>query len=271
MENQIFSPRRFAAYMKKYAVEQRKNILILAATVSLLLIFFCVAYPYIFNTYKYSVSRLITDPMWSTEMTFFIYVGFGISLACGSFYSLLKKKQSRLSLLTCPASSFEKFLTFFCIFVIALPLIGVASIFLGDAIRVWIYSGSAAKWIPVEYISPSYLFTFGHANHFVIGMLWFGFLFNQSIFALGSSVWPKNSIIKTVCFILVFNIVSGILLSLGMKCLISMRGIHEINFMYTFSDTQLTWIFYSVLIFVTLSAWAISYFRFKEWEIIKRW
>jgi len=277
MENQIFSPSRFFAYIKKYSMENHKLLIALSALPFLLMIFYCICFPFIFKIYQTPyVDEILSgnstyDHMWLQEVEMCRFIWLLIAICCGRFFSLLMTKQSRTALFTCPASSLEKYLTYFIFYVIALPAIFIAGAFIGDAIRVWIYSGTAVKGLLVDYISPSYFFTSAYASPFVLTVIISGGILTQAVFAFGSCVWPKNSIIKTGCFLLAFNIVTSILLMLGLQTVkrITPNSIFKLDWVLT--QSQVSTIFNCILIAFAIFFWVLSYFRFKEWEIIKRW
>ena len=100
------------------------------------------------------------------------------------------------------------------------------------------------------------------------GALMSGYFFVQSLFVLGSSIWPKNSFLKTFAagtvIVMVYFLV-GILMS---KILLE-NGQYYSGGIFESKDT-IWWIIIVAGIFFALVNWTLAYFRFKESEIINR-
>ncbi|MDE5807771.1 MAG: hypothetical protein K2H76_06605 [Muribaculaceae bacterium] len=305
MNNQIFESARFAAYFKKSVVERKKSLLISIGLLILLPLAFCLGMPYIKGYYEsgivetFVVRGNVPDPMWAPELTFFLIMWLIAATFCGDFYSPLSKKESRISLFTCPASNFEKFLTYFLIFVICLPVIGFLGYLFADALRVWVYRGIKEGVSCIHYISPRYLLSFGCASEYLttdlydyaavspeekealinfmrtamavkFSMCLFGGLLLQSIFALGSSVWPNNSGRKTAFFVIGFGMLSSILFAWGAKTFFPHTLFEPRNFGIESETAQI--VISDIIVFcIIIFTWIVSYMRFKEWEVIKRW
>lgn len=290
--NQIFNPSRFKAFIVKYAVENRNRLLIIAGLTILLPLLFTIAIPYLEKTYKITRwdTRPGVDPMWIYELRGFSFLMMGVVAYLASlFFQPLGSKTTRLSLLMSPASQFEKFLSSFCIFVIAGLLLFIGSTFLADWVRVLVFTDTAAKngihcaVIPLDFIlsmgeiipgQPSSVETTSSSTQLTLRLgvtaICLSTFFTQALYALGSAVWPKNSFAKTICFAIVFMMAFTLVLNWG--------------FMFFFHDgfTARTWWDSSnpnsVLTIIDVAfgiamvmVWFITYFRFKEWEIIKRW
>lgn len=293
--NQIFNCSRFAAYFRKYAVENRNKLIISYGLIILIAIAFCIVYPYINRTYSvpYSQYTLLKsyhiDPMWNTEVAVFNFVWVIFAMVYGSvMYEILKDKTSRISLFTCPASAFEKFLTYFSVNIVVMTIVYFGAFFLADAIRVWIYSGHQDEGLTVGYMPFRYFITLGNLNSIVnpekmdtvdvcfgVSFLVASVIFLQAFYALGSSVWPKNSWIKTTCFQLVFNGALTAICLIGVKAFLPKAPYIEPRFEFmrqlgVSESTFLIWFDIIVIVIIVLT-WLLSYARFKEWEVIKRW
>lgn len=107
---------------------------------------------------------------------------------------------------------------------------------------------------------------FDDCNYFMLGVS--AYIFAQSLFVLGSSIWPKNSFVKTFSAIVVIAIVYIAIGSVLAKMLFEGRsgGVNQ-----TISDETMT--LSSTVIFFAMAVfnWIVAYFRFKESEIINRW
>ncbi|KAB4204560.1 hypothetical protein GAQ04_14465, partial [Bacteroides uniformis] len=102
----------------------------------------------------------------------------------------------------------------------------------------------------------------------VVGIFLSCYFFLQSFFLLGSTVWPKNALIKTfaagVCIF-----VSYILIAV-----LCLETILPNNFFmtepYINREASSDWLIF-ITSFFALFNWVLAYFRFKESEIINRW
>lgn len=306
MNNQIFNAARFSAYFKKYIVEKRNSIMVCTGVLLLLPVVYCLAYPYLVDCYYpdayYNFPDHIPDPMWRPELSMFIIMLGIAALYCSDFYSVISQKKERIAVFTCPASNFEKFATYFIIYAVAYPLLLVLFFFLADALRVWIYRATTDGLSCIQYISPKYLLTFGNTLDYAYlyqvdilngnelnadiieyfrtsafikySITLLTGLFIQALFALGSVIWSKKSAFKTICFLMAFGILSGFLFYFGMRTFYS-SPIHIINIEprdFGISTDKGITIFYDIIaICIIIFTWVVSYFRFKEWEVIKRW
>ena len=91
--------------------------------------------------------------------------------------------------------------------------------------------------------NTDYYTVFKHTHTFVLMIA--SYFFCQSCFVLGSSVWPKNSFIKTFSAGMIIFI-AYVLIVVGFACLSA------------------------IAVLFTLTNWTLAYFRFKESEIINR-
>ena len=159
--NQIFSIDRFTAYLRKYVAENRSALLLTALALVLLPIFFCLVWPWITGCYDSTPFYLpgITpkDPMWGSEKTFYVLLWFITMLVSSKFYSCLHSKSSRINVFMTPASSLEKFISFFIIYGLCSIVIFIAAVFVSDALRVLVYRLAYPGVDYIEFISPSYL------------------------------------------------------------------------------------------------------------------
>ena len=305
MKNQIFDSNRFSAYFKKYIFEQRSTLLVCLGMFLLFPLAFCLGWPYIKGFYTPEMAQHfitrgnVPDPMWHSELTAFLVIWIVACVFCCAFYSQLTKKKERISLFTCPASNFEKFATSFIIFVILFPILVFIFFLFADAMRVWVYGATSEGVACIHYISPRFLLSFGcDMKYFDIdlyagsisptdkaamlefyriagivkfSMILFGGLLLQALFALGCSVWPKNSYIKTGCFLMIFGIATSILFYWGIRTFYGTDfNIIPRDFGIKNEITQIV-IWDCVALCIIIFTWVISYLRFKEWEIIKRW
>lgn len=247
-------------------------------------------FPYLTEAYRYE-SYGHNDRMWEIEMVTFDFLLILMGAYFGSlFYSGLSEKEKRISFLTTPASAFEKFLTMFAVYVVGFMVLFFLSTFLADIIRVAVYTSTAHEngafidFIPLKYLmtqgfnreiemcvgkSPSQQFYYQMA--FLVNSTVFGlFFFLQAFFVLGSSVWPKNSFIKTFMSGSVIFFICLFLFFFGMHSFFDLS--HGIDMRFGEHNPA---VFGSIIAgtagVFSFACWIISYIRFREWEAIKRW
>lgn len=288
--NEIFSPVRFSNYLKKFSYDNRNTIILSYLLLFLIPIAFCTLIPFLNFTYRLPVTEFNPeDPMWSIELRFFIFFTFGVAIGGGaSVYSLLRKKTSRINLFTCPASNFEKFISYFLVYIILLSVIAIAGFFIGDILRVWIYGGNPANTIEPIRVPALYIFTIRDGYYAMAAnlsvseahilaqygltnaaVLFGSLMLIQSLYALGSTIWIKNPHLKTTVIGFIIIIAGSYLFYLGTKIFFSGSIIPAQWLLNDFNDFATP--VFSISIVLSLYTWIISYVRFKEWEVIKRW
>ena len=175
-----------------------------------------------------------------------------------------------------PATPFEKFFSRWLVSTVVLLVVFFITFELADYTRVLVYSliypdvkevilpvnlgdlvGSGKRW---------YLFHKTYELTLVLSI----YCFVQSLFVLGSSVWPKNSFLKTfvsvtiivLIYVLVGMLVGDMLFSGSSK-----------DYGYIFSSITKEQVTVMVTVGFMLFAfvnWTLAYFRFKESEIVQR-
>lgn len=296
MTNQIFSLPRFSDFIYKYLMENRKQLLLGAVSIIIFPIVMCCLIPYVRSSIYSSYSDR-ADPMWSVEMTLFnIYIPIMAFVLGAYMFSSLADKNRRIAMLMSPASNLEKFLGFFAIYILAGNILTIGSTFFADWIRVLIiplYEPTAKvepislqtvlsmgfNIIPDDAIrfsgsNPKSIEYFRWSGYFLFS-LWFSCLaVGQAFFALGSSVWPKNSFLKTALAGLLIIIVGSILFGTGFDFfsdLYHTDGIRRFSIAEHLGKEMIMGITWSITIVLTLFTYWLSYFRFKEIETINRW
>lgn len=219
---------------------------------------------------------ITTDPMWNLEYWVGGFWGLFIfgSVAASFAMEHLKGKTGRIAWLMTPATVFEKFflrwlLTSVC-FVAAYWVV----FHLADLTRVAVCT---MAYPGCEFIMPLPLFPqvaaeaqisegiVGYSTLWILASL---YCFLHSFFMLGSTVWPRNALVKAfaagmaicVAYIAVGDFFWG---------LAHDDGSHWDNgYVSEETGTCVVCILAAVL---TCINWTLAYFRFKESEIINRW
>ena len=124
-----------------------------------------------------------------------------------------------------------------------------------------LYSNVAEQ---ITFVPWSEVFTHPYAG-WRLGVVASSFCFLQSLFVLGSVIWPKNAWIKTCAALIVI-----LLLHVqAVMVVYQVRGSFHRGFYLT--DEDMNRLVIGVGIVWAVFNWTLAYFRFKESEIINRW
>ena len=235
-------------------------------------------FKYRYHNTAYFIRHANADPAWEFILISFLCFLFAFGcLSASLLMEKMKNKTSRLSALMVPATPFEKFFSRWLVSTIVFLVVFLIAFKLADYTRVSIYSliypDAKGAILPVNlgYLVGSgkrwFLFNETYELIFVLSI----YCFIQSLFVLGSSVWPKNSFLKTfvaVTIIVLIYVVVGI--AVGNMLF---NGSHNRDCSYIFSSITEQQAFNLASIAFVLFALVnstLAYFRFKESEIIQR-
>ena len=180
-------------------------------------------------------------------------------------------------MLMVPATPFEKFFSRWFVFTVVFLVIFLISYKLADYTRFIIYSLAYPE--EKDFIIPVDL------SHLVgerktyytlcrtglqFGALLSAYFFVQSLFVLGSSIWPKNSFLKTFASGTVIAIVYFLLAVFMSKMFLENGNYYSENVFTGMSEDTAMSIMIVVGIFFTFMNWTLAYLRFKESEIVNR-
>ena len=275
IKDTFFSLPRFINLCRKEMVENwRSNVL------RMVLMYGVMAVVMVWNgyfryrgTYNYQ-----EDPAWIFLLVTFIWALWGFGCLSASFtMEKMKTKTSRTSMLMVPATPFEKFFSRWFVFTVVFLVIFLISYKLADYTRFIIYSLAYPE--EKDFIIPVDL------SHLVgerktyytlcrtglqFGALLSAYFFVQSLFVLGSSIWPKNSFLKTFASGTVIAIVYFLLAVFMSKMFLENGNYYSENVFTGMSEDTAMSIMIVVGIFFTLMNWTLAYLRFKESEIVNR-
>ena len=169
------------------------------------------------------------------------------------------------------ASLFEKFITRWLIFTVGFLVVLPATFVLADWIRFTVYSSlypeiNQMALFPLDDIS----WTDDDLNYYplILTSCWA----LQSFFVLGSTLWQKNSFLKTAVAIFCIVIVMLLIGYWSTELFIPSRFYIDVPEKYerVSEETQMDIVaaFFSV---IALFNTVLAYFRYKEMEIINRW
>lgn len=223
----------------------------------------------------------IDDASETTLYTFITMFPFALIICSSFFFECMNSKQKKIATLMVPATYLEKFLTRFVIYIILPALIYIIGSIIAESARFIIFSvfypsgdiinlmdySAIIKSLKTDYVALFHTFIYYFLTSIAV----------SSMYVLGSSIWPKLALLKTIaaqCVIsfiaLISTIIAGISGSLAesMKVIINILG--QIYDKLDWEYTSYLWFAYLFLIIFSLTNWTIAYFRFKESEIIQR-
>lgn len=270
----FFNFRRFASLCRKGLVENWKSTLLRFLMIYgiMTVLFLWMGYFRYVHADYYSPYWEHRDPMWDAALGIFVYGFFLAGLLSASFtFSAMKSKVGRLTVLMQPATQFEKFMVRWLAYTLGFVLVYVLAFKLADCTRVLVYASAYPKIEEIGLMPWSHFQTwevFQECRDTFVLITFY--CFAQSLFVLGSAVWPKNSFVKTCAAIVVIGLaytVAGVMLG---KLLFAHRYVTEHGSIFADEDLVKN----GALILFSLMAlfnWTLAYHRFKESEIINRW
>lgn len=210
-------------------------------------------------------------------MIIYSVIGF-IAVALGA--SLFGRGNStpgrRINELMVPASECEKFVSRFVLSVIAVPVVVSVCLIIVELGRVGIISLLWGPKYTGGFIWPwSVLTNIGSNRGLVSGICML--ISCQAVFALGSAIWHKYSVLKTMLAMWViqsvFSVGMVIAVTLGSLIHIGRLDWSSLDSSYFFVDNilfKLPWLFNFCFLLWTVFCYAMCYMRLTEKEVINR-
>lgn len=258
----IFDSNRFLAYCRLYIGRNSRELILLGITLPIVFI--------ITDTICIPLCTSMTpgvkpaDFMWSTciGLGTLLFVLFA-TIAGNKMYSSMSSPKDRLTEIEIPASEFEKFLTWFLIYVACVMPVLFISFYVGDFVRVFILRcfvhGSAA----CRPVAPSMLRDMGTVTYAFIFLA-------QSLFALGSITFHKHAYLKTVCTLFVLNCICGIASALSISIFFGRFNL-EPRFFSDSDNNDSSYLIAAIITAIAIFLQWLAYRRYKEDDTVSRW
>ena len=273
MKDTFFSFLRFANYFKKVLVEDRKRLLQRIITVfGLLVVFGAIisdsCYQHYMEALKMGIVRNEIDPAIDGLMPLFVFGLFiGCALSASFIMEPMNSKTGRIYALMLPATSFEKYFVRWFIYTIGYLVVYYLLFLLVDVMRVCVFSVIYPEIDIITFLNP-YAEIVALRDDAPLGFIVSLYLLLQSIFVLGSSLWPKYAFLKTFTAYTILGMAFSAFFA-GIMNLFDRPGNSYI--MPELSDDTLFLIATCGVMMVTLFFWWLAYKRFKEMEVVNRW
>ena len=273
----FFSGNRFGYLFKKELMEDMKKNLMRCIV---LFVIFLVLFLFVgFNSYNVNPYHVATyDKLWDPMAVFFFFgIFIGACLSATYITEKMKNKTGKISVMMLPATSFEKFSVRWLTYCIGFLLVYFLAFELADWIRVVVFS----NYYPKETINSFPVWRVITTGEFrtdeivsskqrqIVSIVIAVFWAMQSFFVLGSTLWQKNSFLKTA--VALFALCAGIgLLVYWSSRLFIPNDFYKAEPESISEETALLMVsifFYAIALFNTV----LAYFRYKEMEVINRW
>ena len=273
MKDTFFSFPRFANYFRKVLVEDRKRLLQRIITVfGLLVVFGAIisdsCYQHYMEALKIGIVRNEIDPAIDGLMPLFVFGLFiGCALSASFIMEPMSSKTARIYALMLPATSFEKYFVRWFIYTIGYLVVYYFLFLLVDVMRVCVFSVVYPEIDIITFLNP-YAEIVALRDDVPLGFIVSLYLLLQSIFVLGSSLWPKYAFLKTFTAYTILGMAFSAFFA-GLMNLFNRPGNSYV--MPVLSEDTLFLIATCGVMMVTLFFWWLAYKRFKEMEVVNRW
>ncbi len=211
--NQIFDGPRFGAYFKSYLGLNSRRLGLYA-----LMVLICSTVLTLFPLLIGDIGSPRTDgndPMWGDVMISNVFLFLVVMAMAGTqMYSAFNSKAHRISVLTTPASNFEKFLTWFIIYFAGMLVCFYVSMIIADVLRVLLAKGLyGMTWARVRPLGFVITWKEGIDQEAYIGwIINLGAMLAFNVFALGAMVWKNAPFVKTFAFMFGFIVLCIVIL-----------------------------------------------------------
>lgn len=270
-KNTFFSLSRFSYLYRKDMIENWKKyvytLIAIYGTLCVCLIFFG------YQSYRWVRTETVIDRITSSEIPLLVFSFFAVGFMMASrIMEKLKNKTGRLAFLMVPATPFEKYLQRWTLYAVLFPCIFLVVFYLADLTRVGV---CRLRFPDVSLIAPLDLGRFVADDQewslFTSTRQWWllvsFFLFLQSIFGLGGSIWPKNSCVKTMASVFTIVLVFSLCWAGLYDLLLDGRSLVLPGIMSTLNENTAENTGSAVQLIFAAICWLLAYFRFKETDV----
>lgn len=214
-------------------------------------------------------------------LTLFFIGGLAVEVSASLTFSSMSTKPRRIVAMMVPASKAEKFVSLMLIYNIFDPIAILLSALAADAFSAGLhlrapYFFDMFKMMVGIFPQIDFSELSGHWGQVIeaIALIVLGlasmFFFNQSVYTLGSALWPKKSFIKTFCALYVIQMVLSIFLSIGLLGhdwildMLSRINFGDVSWHLVIWGTMIVW--YAIIIAIFWSAWR----RYKSTQLVQK-
>ena len=276
-----FSPERFNRLFRlEMKRDSRSNLMWLAVIFGLFILL--AVQLTTFREYNYADKNSEIYSWYYNDYTanvMFVFFWIGLFLAgCFSASMMMhpiRDKESAIPSMMLPASQLEKFAVRWLTYVPIFIVVYITGFLIIDFLRVAFCTVTHPTAINIKYAFESLFSDSDKALGTICGLA--AFLSYQSLFVLGSAIWPKKSFIKTFLALIVLNGICSIYFT-SLALALFEPNMNYVpawleNWLENFEPTR-TMVACAVttvsLIFSSVN-YVLAYYRYRESEIIQRW
>ena len=255
-----FSLPRTISLVRKLLIENAKTnimrLVVLFGSLILLaiLIGYCQGYS---RGYDGNFDRAIPTEQVAFTGMFFILGSIYVSTA---FNSMIHKT-GRISMLSLPANSSEKFIAHYVVYVIMFLVAFFCAIWVADWSRYFIMKIAYPECTIISTIKWHNIFNIDGSATIALCLIY------QSFFFLGSIVWPRYSYIKTFLALTILFLLFAITCGICTAVLLPPSNHYNMSCIARFQPIHILWF---VTVTVCLINYMLTYMRLRETEVINR-
>ncbi len=272
--NDTFSMARIKMLTNKMLRENRGKLLLMTGVLLgsvIIMALLCGYSSYLdyIDTDSYNPDREIHNEIAFGVGMLFLFGTIAASMVAGNMSS----KPSRLSVLMLPATTFEKFILRLTLFLPVFVILFIASFYLADFLRFLmmkcLLTGQPGH--EVELFNLSYLVGNDPDDIKVIYLICCAVIVTWSFFTLGSSLWERNAYLKTL-FALGLIYIAYLLIGISVSEWFTYIGPSGGFIISQVKEGEfIIYAFYTLSVTAAIINYTLSFFRFRESEIINRW
>lgn len=269
MISNSFSGARLKALIQHNVIENKRSILMMLGVMTGILLLVSLL---ISKTFSGDYNEYTSIAHATGIAIAFAWLGMLFMTIIGSLtFNNLSTKVRRINALMLPASQLEKFMANFIIFIVGGNIALLLGAFLADTVSSLIF-GMSPAWthIPVKEM-------FGTAGDLEIALaliLFFTWaaLFAQSLYLIGSALWPKLSFLKTFVALLAIQIILPIILPLNLIA----TAIEKFSGLFDFLDTSaflrhlFGWLAIALVYVILAGMYYIAWQIYKRTQVIQK-
>jgi len=271
--NQTFNWSRFTAALRKEVVENWRTIVFTILGIYLMLTVIMIL-GNIFDSITNSIVSSLMNMV--PQKTVLFMMSIALNVVASLSFRNLKSKNGRVALFTSPSSTLEKFLVNVLVYVIGLIVVFFACTQLADLTRIGILSLVGADDLivpgPINFLNAinDTVTGIGSIEPVAKGMrwiFWLSLLATPGMYLLGSVLWPRLSLLKTLAASQILSIAIMIIAFIIVRTLVPDNELEDWMLNMVESGSLTNWIAISMGVQAVLF-WGLSWYLFKHKDVV---
>lgn len=199
------------------------------------------------------------------QIASFFMLSLGLTILGSLTFISMNSKEGRIMTIMMPASMLEKFLVRFLLYFVGGLLVLCVGYFVGILELILTFADIDAVF-PISNIIGD-----NQDRESIFGMMvviGLPLLFGNAFYALGSSVWPRTSWVKTWVVQQILGILFLFMGAFGLFDFIPVLMRYVGNIIEF--DYQVFWLYVAVFAVLITTCWVLAWFRFRNTQIVQR-